>query len=106
MLSRPWNSIHGIEKKFLTKFADGTYLLVGSASIGTIKDGYENIVQWVEKNNMKIHPSKTKEFIIYRARSRTTLEPSQPFIEGAKRVTTLRVLRVMVDSTLTVSDHV
>src|SRR6218665_3701749 len=55
---------------------------------------------------MKIQSSKTKELIVYRARSRTTLEPLQPFIEGAERLTTLRVLGVMVDSRVAMSDHV
>ena len=93
-------------QNLLTKFADDTYLLMSSASIGTIKGEYDSIVQWAEKNNTKIHPSKMKELIVYRARSRTTLEPLPPLIEGAERVTTLRVLGVMVDSRLIMSDHV
>src|SRR6218665_1351977 len=83
-----------------------TYLLVGSTSIGTLVDEFDNIKKWAENNNMKIHPSKTKGLIVSRARSRTTQVPSQPFIEGAERVTTLRVLGVILDSKLTMSDHV
>jgi len=54
---------------------------------------------------MKILPCKTKELIVYRTRSRTILEPLQPFIEEAKRVTTLRVLGVILNSRLTISEH-
>ena len=90
----------------MTKFADDTCLLVGSTSIGTLVDEFDNIKKWAENNNMRIHSSKTKELIVSRARSRTTQVPSQPFIEGAERVTTLRVLGVILDSKLTMSDHV
>src|SRR6218665_775052 len=57
-------------------------------------------------NNMKIHPSKTKELIVTRARSRTARVPSKPLIDGAERLTSLRVLGVLLDSKLTMSDHV
>src|SRR6218665_837415 len=57
-------------------------------------------------NNMKIHPSKTKELIVTRARSRTARVPSKPLIDGAERMTSLRVLGVLLDSKLTMSDHV
>jgi len=62
----------------ITKFADATYLLVGSTSIGTLVDEFDNIKKWAENNNMKIHPSKTKELIVSRARSRIPQVPSQP----------------------------
>ena|SRR6218665_3390729 len=81
----------------MTKFADDTYLLVGSMSVGTLNYEFDNIEKWAENNNMKIHPSVTKELIVSRARSRTTQAPSQPFIEGAERVTTLKILGVLLD---------
>ena len=104
------SDLHGRHiQNALTKFADDTYLWwAPSSSIETLTDEYENIKQWAEMNNMKIHPSKTKELIVTRARSRTARIPSQsqPLIDGAKRVTSLRVLGVLLDSKLTLSDHV
>ena len=79
----------------IKKFADDTYLLVGSRSIGMVTDEYDNIKKWAETNNMKIYPSKTKELVVTRARTRSMHPPSQPFIEGAERVTTLKVLGVL-----------
>ena len=74
MLQTSWNS----------KFADDTYLLVGSSSIETLNNEYENIKQWAEMNNMKIHPSKTKELIVTWARSRTARIPPSPSSIGQK----------------------
>src|SRR6218665_3800972 len=55
---------------------------------------------------MKIHPSKTKELVVSRARSWSMHPPSQPFIEGAERVTTLKVLGVLLNARFTMTDHV
>jgi len=69
---------------------------VGSTSIGTINEEFN------KNNNMKVHPSKTKELIVSRPKSKPKIDPLQPFIEGAERVSTLRVLGVV----LTKSEHV
>src|SRR6218665_1531990 len=69
-------------------------------------DEYDNIKKWAETNNMKIHPSKTKELDVTLARTRSMHPPSQPFIEGAERVTTLKVLGVLLNARFTMTDHV
>src|SRR6218665_3209204 len=58
------------KQNVITKFADDTYLLVGSGSVSTVAAQFDNIKSWAEANNMAIHPSKTKELVIYRARRR------------------------------------
>ena len=52
---------------------------------------------------MKVHPSK---LIVSRPRSKPKIDPLRPFIDGAERVFTLKVLEVVLDSRLTMSDHV
>src|SRR6218665_459913 len=52
---------------------------------------------------MKVHPSKTKELIVSRPRSKPKIDPLRPFINGAERVSTLGVV---LDSRLTMSEHV
>ena len=56
------------KENVITKFADDTYLLVGSGSVSTVAAEFDNIKRWAEANNMAIHPSKTKELVVYRAR--------------------------------------
>src|SRR6218665_653159 len=55
---------------------------------------------------MKIHPSKTKELVLTRARTRSMHPPSQPLIEGAEKVTTPKVLGVLLNARFTMTDHV
>ena len=55
---------------------------------------------------MKVHPSKTKELIVSRLRSKTKIDPLRPFIDGVERVSTLKVLGVALDSRLTMSEYV
>src|SRR6218665_313905 len=56
--------------------------------------------------HMKVHPSKTKELIVSRPRSKPKIDPLRPFIDGAERVSTLKVLGVVLDSRLKMSEHV
>src|SRR6218665_1193205 len=63
---------------------------------------------WAARNNMRIHPTKTKELVICRTRFRlppTTCTPC-PSVEGAERVDSLRVLRVQLDSRLSMGNHI
>ena len=56
------SGLHPLHKQNeITKFADDTYLLVGSESVGTVAEELENIKGWAAANNMLIHPTKTKE---------------------------------------------
>src|SRR6218665_1166597 len=81
-------------------------LLVGSGSVSTVAAEFDNIKRWAEANNMVIHPSKTKELVIYRARRRSPPDVATPIIEGAERVLFLRVLGVILDSKLSMAEHI
>jgi len=65
---------------------------------------FNNIQSWAAKNNLKIHPSKTKEIIFSRRRSKVQY-PSEPFIPGAERVDALRVLGVILAPRLSMGAH-
>src|SRR6218665_2623048 len=90
----------------MTKFSDDTYLLVGSRSVGTVTDEFLNIRNWAAENNMLIHPSKTKELVVYRGRNRRFSALASPLIAGAERVSSLRVLGVLLNSKLTMTEHI
>jgi len=57
------------------------------------------------KNNLKIHPGKTKEIIFSRRRSNLVQYPSEPFISRAEQVDALRVLRVILTPRLAMGAH-
>jgi len=58
------------------------------------------------KHFMKVHPSNTKELIVSRPRSKPKIDPLGPFIDGVERVSTLKLLGVVLESRLTMSEHV
>ena|SRR6218665_2110424 len=62
----------------MMKFADDTYLSVGSRSVGTVTEVFGNIRNWAAANIMLIHPSKTKELVVYRRQDRQTLNLNRP----------------------------
>src|SRR6218665_69458 len=88
----------------MMKYVDDTYLLVASRYTNTAQEEFDNISQWAERNNLKLNASKTKELIVFRRRSKA-LGPKDPFVREAERVTTMRVLGVIINSKLSMSDH-
>jgi len=72
------------------KYADDTYLLVGSNNVSTAADEFSHINAWARSNNLQLNTSKTRELVISRRRLRTgvgdstdsrqlwTLEPILP----------------------------
>src|SRR6218665_2969989 len=90
----------------MTKFADDTYLLVGSNCITTVADEIANMKDWAARNNMRVHPTKMKKLVICRTRFRLPPTTPCPFVEGAERVDSLRVRGVQLDSRLSMGDHI
>src|SRR6218665_3273318 len=85
-------------KNLMSKYADDTYLLIGSSMIHTAIEEYDNIRSWALKNNLKIHPSKTKEIIVVGRRRATRVNPpAEPIIPGAELVELLKVLGVLLN---------
>jgi len=74
--------------------------------IHTATDEFDNFESWVAKNNLKIHPSKTKEMIVIGCKKSVLLPSSKQIIPGAERIDTLRVLGVTLNQQLNMSDHI
>ena len=84
------------------KFADDTYLVVPGDAMNTCKDGIAHLQTWTADNNLRLNREKTKE-IIFSACRKVQLPPP---LQGIERVSSLRVLGVIVNDKLTAADHV
>ena len=82
------------------KYADDSYLLFGWNHIATASEEFKHIIIWARKNNLRLNPSKTKELIVFKSRIRHVLPPASPIISGTERVSSLRVLGVVISSDL------
>lgn len=61
----------------------------------------------MKNNNTKVHPSKTEELIIFRARLKAKLEPPQPIMErGEEGVNAQGLGSIVFNSRLRMSYHV
>src|SRR6218665_1210474 len=89
----------------MTKYADDTFLMIGSSNIHTTAETFGNIQALAMKNNLQINANKTKEMIIFRRRPKSVTYPPEPLIPGAERVTASRVQGVVIYSRLTMGDH-
>ena len=63
------------------------------------------VIKWTESNNLKLNGNKTKELIVYRPGPKTN-RISPPPTPGIERVSTLNVLGVILDETLTFRQHI
>src|SRR6218665_1560247 len=60
-----------------------------------------NIQSWARGTIFASNSNKTKELIIFRRRSKSVTYPAEPLVPVAERVTSLRVLGVVISSRLT-----
>ena len=88
-----------------SKYADDGDLVVPSVNTDKIQIEVDNITKWTESNNLKLNGNKTEELIVYRPGSKTNLV-SPPPTPGIERVSTLNVLGVILDETLTFRQHI
>ena len=86
----------------IVKYADDTYLLVGSSLNSTIGDELTMIGDWAEENHLSLNQSKTKEMVIVRRRG-VQLPPPTP---GIERVTKMKILGVIVRDDFRAKDQV
>jgi hypothetical protein len=87
----------------LVKYADDTYLLVGSSNIGTAAEEYDHVASWAKTNNLKLNPSKTREIIFSKRGFKASSIPI--VIQGAERVDTIRVLGITLSSDMRMTKH-
>src|SRR6218665_831651 len=100
-------SIHTYTHTYIhTKYADDTYLKIGSSNIHTTAEEFGNIQDWALKNNLQINANKTKEKNDHlQAKIQIGDLSPEPLIPGAERVTALVDLGVVISSRLTTGDH-
>jgi hypothetical protein len=84
------------------KFADDTYLVVPGVNTDTCQEEIQHLQAWAADNNLKLNRDKTKE-IVFTARREAAPPPPRP---GIERVSSLRILGVIVNDKLTAADHV
>src|SRR6218665_1571345 len=75
----------------MMKYADDSYLLLGSRQISTVTEEFAHIKTWAASNNLQLNPLKTRELIVYQRGLGASVDPA-PILQGAIRVTSMRVL--------------
>ena len=85
------------------KFADDTYLIVGSSMRHTVQDELLGVQQWAETNNLRLNTNKSKEMIV--VGSGRMHGPMPPPV-GMERVEALKILGVWISAKLKVTTHV
>ena len=90
----------------IVKYADDTYLIIPGAYYHTRDDEVLNVKAWAATNNLKLNCSKSREIVFRSRRIRGRSEQSAPPCVDIERVDKLTVLGVLVNNSLTATDHV
>ena len=88
----------------LSKYADDSYLFIGSNSLHTAETELQHIHNWSEEKNLKINSSKTREMAVIK-HSQSSLS-NKPSITGIPRSTSIKALGVTIDEKLSVTEHI
>src|SRR6218665_3805514 len=88
------------------KYADDSYLLVGSRHISAATEAFDHLTDWAGKNNLSLNPLKTRELLVFRRGGHGRSQPpTSAIISGAERVDSLRVLGVVITHDLSMTVH-
>jgi len=88
------------------KYADDTYLVIPAANSTTALSEILHIVKWAAENNLKLNCAKSKELIFTAKSSRATSTQLPVECLNIERVTSLRILGVIISNRLTATEHV
>ena len=88
----------------IPKFADDTYLIVGSSQAATNVEELENVENWAKRNNLNLNHSKSAEMVFTNPLSKTKATPPPP--SGIPRVESLKVLGVTLTDSFSMTEHV
>ena len=87
----------------LFKFADDMYLIVPFNNRSFIDSELKHIASWAESNNLKLNHSKSTEILFSKKRTKIALPPPIP---GINRETSIVILGVHIDQTLSMEKHI
>ena len=89
----------------LCKFADDTYLIIPADNADSRSAEIDNIETWARTNNLTLNRTKSKEIVVVDTKRKRQVV-SYPTLPGIVRVTSLKVLGVIVTNGLSASDRV
>jgi hypothetical protein len=91
---------------FLDKYADDSYLIVGSNNESTVTEELSNIEKWSHENNLNLNKSKSKEIIFTRIRNDDQFKVSASPIPNVERVKEIKILGITIDDNFSVTAHI
>ena len=94
------------QDNYLDKYADDSYLIVGSNNETTVGAELEHIETWSTDNNLKLNVSKTKEIVFYNGWQNKGIASEASLIPGIDRVDSMKILGVTIEDNFSVSKHV
>lgn len=103
--------VHASDLKSVTpgnrmcKYADDTYLIIPASNCHSRHAELDQIELWARHNNLKLNRSKCVEIIFTQPRRHRPIHPPS-CLPGINRVSSIKILGVIITNKLSVSDHI
>ena len=88
----------------LCKYADDKTLLIPEKTDICLEDEFDHIMFWSAQNKLKLNLAKTKEMVFHRPSPYHFVDP--PLLHNIERVTSFKLLGVLLTNTLSMDMHV
>ena len=95
-----------MDGNYIDKYADDSYLIIGSNKDLTIGEEFDNIMKWADNNNMRLNQNKSKEIIFYSNKKVKEEIKSLHNFDNVERVTEITILGVTISGNFSVAKHV
>ena len=91
---------------FLDKYADDTYLIVGSSNEHTLQNELMSIESWAKENNLSLNKKKSQEILFSYGKTDQGYRAVIPEIPGISRVEEITILGVTIRNNFSISSHI
>ena len=90
----------------LFKFADDTYLVIPASNVNSRCLELKHVQDWATANNLQLNTKKSQEMVFTKPRGRNSSKVVVPAIPDVERVTSLKMLGVIISHNFSMDEHV
>jgi hypothetical protein len=90
----------------LFKFADDTYLVIPASNVNSRCLELKHVQDWATANNLQLNTKKSQEMVCTKPRGRNSSKVVVPAIPDVERVTSLKMLGVIISHNFSMDEHV
>lgn len=90
----------------IVKFADDFDLIIPASNLNSRSAELQHVEDWSIANNLKLNKNKSQEIVFFKPYTRKKNMPPIPEIPGVPRVTSIKILGVIISNNFSMEEHI